>query len=81
MADNVKKFYGSIEKGPTTRLQVQAAEYKDKDYLHVREFYLPDTGERTNNDDWRPTKKGFTFTEGIQIEELIALLMEAQEDF
>lgn len=81
MADTIKKFYGSIEKGPTTRLQVQTAEYREKEYLHIREFYLPDTGERTNNEDWLPTKKGFTFTEGVQIEELIALLTTAKEDF
>lgn len=73
MAD---KVYGVIEKGPTTRVTVKKSEYKGREYLHIREFYLQDgTGE------WLPTQKGFTFTEGVQVTDLIALLEQAKEDF
>ncbi len=72
MAD---KVYGTIEKGPNTRVVVKSSTYNAKEYLHIREHYVDDAGEL------KPTKKGFTLSEGVQIEELISMLTVAKEDF
>ena len=73
--DGVIKVYGKIDKGPNTIIRVQASMYEGNKYLHVREFFMGD------DEEWHPTKKGFTFTEGDQVEDLIGLLQEAREDF
>ncbi len=72
MAD---KIYGVIEKGPTSQIHVKSGEYNNKTSLHIREHYLTDDGK------WLPTKKGFTLSEDVQIEELITALEKAKEDF
>ncbi len=75
-----EKTYGTIEKGPNLRIEVKTGEYNGKTSLHLREHYLTEDGA-THVGEWLPTKKGFTLSEGVQIEDLIKLLEQAKEDF
>ncbi len=49
----------AIEKTETERIQVEAKEYKGKDYVDVRIFFKSENGQ-----DWLPTKKGITIGPG-----------------
>ncbi|MCK4764350.1 MAG: transcriptional coactivator p15/PC4 family protein [Candidatus Aminicenantes bacterium] len=65
---------GEIERSDTERLRVECSNYKGKDFLSVRIYYLADNGE------WRPTKKGIT-VKPEKMDEFIDLLSQAKEKF
>ncbi|MCI0470758.1 MAG: transcriptional coactivator p15/PC4 family protein [Candidatus Aminicenantes bacterium] len=63
---------GEIERSDIERLKVECSNYKGKDFLSIRIYYLAENGE------WRPTKKGVT-VKPDKIDELIDLLKQAKE--
>lgn len=70
-----KRLYGTVEKGRATRLEVYGATYQGRERLHIREHYLDD------DEEWRPTKKGFTLADADQIALLIDTLKSAMVDY
>ena len=42
----------TIDKGLGNRIHVRIAEFRERDYLDIRNFYEDDAGE------WKPTRKG-----------------------
>ena len=66
--------YAIIARGPGKRIEIYHNEYNGRDYIHLREHYQPE-----GTDEWRPTKKGITFTEQEQVDEAIAALTAARE--
>ena len=66
--------FGTIEKGPQTRIEIYVSEFNGREYLHVREHYLSDDGVT-----WLPSKKGITLREAVQVEDLISALQLAKE--
>lgn len=42
----------AIDKGLGTRIHVRISNFRDRDYLDIRNFYEADNGE------WKPTRKG-----------------------
>lgn len=63
---------GEIERSETELLRVECSNYRGRDFLSVRIYYLADNGE------WRPTKKGIT-VKPDKVDELIDLLNQAKE--
>ena len=63
---------GEIERSETETLRIENSNYKGRDFVSVRIYYLADNGE------WRPTKKGIT-VKPDQIDELIDFLKQAKE--
>ena len=63
---------GEIERSDTEQLRVECSNYRGRDFVSVRIYYLADNGE------WRPTKKGVTIKPD-KIDELIDLLNQAKE--
>ena len=63
---------GEIERSDTEQLRVECSNYRGRDFVSVRIYYLADNGE------WRPTKKGVT-VKPDKIDELIDLLTQAKE--
>jgi hypothetical protein len=61
----------SIDKNGTRRIQVEASEFKGKEFLDIREYYLNDDGE------WRPTKRGVTIPPASVADFAQAVLEEA----
>ena len=53
-----------IEKSALERIQIEMKEYKKRKYLDIRTYYRSDDGE------WKPTKKGVTIPPDA-IEDLI----------
>ena len=69
------KTYGVIGQNPTSRVEVKTNTFNGRKLLHLRVHFLGDDNE------WHPTKKGFTFFEGVQIDDMIALLQVARKDY
>jgi hypothetical protein len=44
-----------IQKNDKAQIQVSVSNYKGKDYVHIREYYL------SESNTWLPTKKGVAF--------------------
>ncbi len=65
----------AIEKTDTERIQIEAKEYKGKDYVDVRLFFKSDDGK-----DWLPTKKGITIGPG-KLGRLIDALTAIKRDY
>lgn len=63
---------GEIERSEIERLKVECSNYRGKDFLSIRIYYLAENGE------WRPTKKGVT-VKPDKVDELIDLLKQAKE--
>lgn len=63
---------GEIERNRTEKIRVELSNYRGKDFISVRIYFLADNGE------WRPTKKGVTVRPD-QLDELIGLLNQAKE--
>ena len=53
-----------IQKNSATQVRGEIGEFKGRELIHLREYYLAEDGE------WRPTKKGVTFSSDF-IEELV----------
>lgn len=67
-AEGIKTIYGAIEKGNDIVL-VYDSVFKGKDYFTIRAFYQ----DRASG-HWRPTQKGLTFSEDVQIQDLLQIL-------
>jgi hypothetical protein len=67
----MQEFIGSIGKNGKERVEVAFKEYKGREFLDIRIYYLDE------NDEMRPTGKGVTLKPD-QISDLISLLSEAQ---
>ncbi len=63
---------GEIERNRTEKIRIELSNYRGKDFISVRIYFLADNGE------WRPTKKGVTVRPD-QLDELIGLLSQAKE--
>lgn len=63
-----------ILRNPTEIIRIALSNYKGKDYLDMRIFYLDD------NNEWKPTKKGVTLTPDM-LDEAIMALQKAKEEF
>jgi hypothetical protein len=62
---------GEIERNDTERLRVEVSNYRGKDFVSARIYYLADNGE------WLPTKKGIT-VKPEQVDVLIDLLNQSK---
>ena len=67
--------YAIIDRGPGKRIEIYHNQYNGHDLIHMREHYQPD-----GTDEWRPTKKGITFSEQDQVDAAIVALTAARED-
>jgi hypothetical protein len=63
---------GEIERSDTERLRIETSNYKGRDFISVRIYYMADNGE------WKPTKKGIT-VKNDQVDELVQFLKEAEK--
>jgi len=63
---------GEIERSDTEKLVVELSNYKGRDFVSARIYYLADNGE------WRPTKKGIT-VKPEKVDELIALFQQIKD--
>jgi len=63
---------GEIERSETEKLHIELSNYKGRDFVSIRIYYLADNGE------WRPTKKGVTVRPD-QLDELVGILGEAKK--
>lgn len=63
---------GEIERSAIETLRVEVSNYRGRDFVSVRIYFLADNGE------WRPTKKGVT-VRPEQIDELVGFLNQAKE--
>jgi hypothetical protein len=70
-----KQKIGTVKKTDTTEIRVSISEYKDKEYIDVREYYTNDDG------DMRPSRSGITIKKSAQAEEIGTLLIKAAEEF
>ncbi|AEI15499.1 transcriptional coactivator p15 [Flexistipes sinusarabici DSM 4947] len=64
---------GEVQKNNTEKFVVEAKEYKGKNFVDVRIYYL----DKESN-DWKPTKKGITLTK-YTYEPLLKLITEAYQ--
>ena len=71
----MEKQYAVIVKNPSTRIHVECNEFKGRELVHIREHFLGDDGKT-----WFPTKRGVTFSEPLQLKELINALRAAEKD-
>jgi len=71
MANNnesdIIKDFGFIQKTDDTQTRIAIKSFKDKQYLDIRDWWLP-----KDKDDYLPTKKGIT----ISIEDSFELLQD-----
>ena len=67
--------YAIIDRGPGKRIEIYHNEYNGHDLIHMREHFQPD-----GTNEWRPTKKGITFSEQDQVDAAIVALTAARED-
>jgi len=63
---------GEIERSDTEKLVVELSNYKGRDFVSARIYYLADNGE------WRPTKKGIT-VKPEKVDELIGLFQQIKD--
>lgn len=63
-----------IEKNPIERIQVELKEYRKKQYLDIRTYYRSDDG------DWKPTKKGVTIPPD-SMEDLVQAVNKINEEY
>lgn len=63
-----------IEKNPIERIQVELKEYRKKQYLDIRTYYRSDDG------DWKPTKKGVTIPPDC-MEDLLQAVIKINEEY
>jgi len=58
-----------VQKNTQEKIRIEKREYKGKEFIDVRTYYLDDTGE------WKPSPKGVTFKPD-QIDEVLKSLSE-----
>lgn len=46
-----------LSKNPTSEIRIQVKEFKSKAYVDIREWFIPEGGDK-----WLPTKKGVTIS-------------------
>lgn len=63
---------GEIQKNATEIIRVSKENYKGKEYLDIRIYFQNDEGE------WKPTKKGVTFSPE-KADELIEILQSLKK--
>ena len=63
---------GEVKKNGSSRIKVAVAEYKEKPYADIRNYYMDD------HDEWQPTKKGVTFHTVEELDAAIDLLTKAR---
>ncbi len=61
-----------VQKNTQEKIRVEKREYKGREFVDVRTYYLDDSGE------WKPTQKGVTFRPD-QLEEIIEALEGVKE--
>ncbi len=69
----MSKLLGAVDKNSRERIEVRAAEYQGHQYIDIRTYW------RTTDDDaWKPSKKGVTVKPEL-VADLIAVLKKAAE--
>jgi len=61
-----------VQKNTQEKIRVEKREYKGREFVDVRTYYLDDSGE------WKPTQKGVTFRPD-QLEEIVEALEGVKE--
>lgn len=61
-----------VQKNTQEKIRVEKREYKGREFVDVRTYYLDDSGE------WKPSPKGVTFRPD-QLEEIIEALEGVKE--
>jgi len=64
---------GEVQKNNTEKFVIEAKEFKGRNFVDVRIYYLD-----KESDDWKPTKKGITLTKNTY-EPLLKLITEAYQ--
>ena len=68
----MEKVIGEIKKTATVKTMIRLTEFKGRQLLDVRDFFLP-----KNAPDFSPTKKGITL-DVTKISDIISLLEQAE---
>jgi len=68
-----KQIYREIHKNHLTQIRISKDEFRDKEYADIREFYL------SNDNEFRPTRKGVKFSLDL-LDEVIAGLNELRKN-
>ena len=63
----------TIEAGASTQIRVTKGEYKGRELIDVRKYYLDD------NDEWRPTQKGIALSPE-QFDDVLDVLIKLKEE-
>lgn len=61
-----------VQKNTQEKIRVEKREYKGREFVDVRTYYLDDSGE------WKPSQKGVTFRPD-QLEEIVEALEGVKE--
>ncbi|MBU0533202.1 MAG: transcriptional coactivator p15/PC4 family protein [Candidatus Omnitrophica bacterium] len=69
----MQKIIKDIEKNGNNKIRVSISEFKGNNYIDVRVYYEDDEGE------YKPTKKGVTFTPEL-ISQVIDGLLQAEKE-
>lgn len=72
MAEAEERLIKAIERGPGQQIHIRLTTFRGREYLDLRSFYL------TDDEEWKPTKKGIAVPVELY-EELMAGLKEAGE--
>ena len=75
MAENIQQeeiLVSAIDKSLGNRIHVRISQFKDRDYLDIRNYYEDDAGE------WKPTRKGIAVPVEFY-DELMASLAGAKD--
>ncbi|MCD5416696.1 transcriptional coactivator p15/PC4 family protein [Candidatus Bipolaricaulota bacterium] len=66
-----EKLVKVIDKGMGGRIHIRLSRFRDRDYLDIRNFY------ETDEQEWKPTRKGIAIPVELHAE-LLAALKEAE---
>jgi hypothetical protein len=79
-ADNtLDKTIGEIQKNALEKVVVTLGEYKGKQRVDIRTYFLPNQAEPDNPDNWIPTKKGINLSldNWLEFKELVKKIDKA----